>query len=49
MTSESLNFKNKLTAYEGQVLYGRVQETYIGGKLVYQGGFEGLKPVGKLL
>ncbi|CCL99726.1 uncharacterized protein FIBRA_01748 [Fibroporia radiculosa] len=49
VTPESLNFKNKLTAYEGQVLYGRVQQTYVGGKLVYNNGFDGLKPVGKLL
>ncbi|PCH44615.1 allantoinase [Wolfiporia cocos MD-104 SS10] len=52
VTKEGLNFKNKLTPYEGMVLRGRVEQTYVRGMLVYDraaGGFDGLKPVGKLL
>ncbi|KAH9932397.1 allantoinase [Fomitopsis serialis] len=52
VTRESLNFKNKLTPYEGLKVQGRVQETYVRGQLVYDragGTFEGLQPVGQLL
>ncbi|KZT64777.1 allantoinase [Daedalea quercina L-15889] len=52
VTRESLNFKNKLTPYEGLTLRGRVEQTYLRGQLVYDraaGGFEGLRPVGLLL
>ncbi|EIM92253.1 allantoinase [Stereum hirsutum FP-91666 SS1] len=52
VTRESLNFKNKLTPYEGMMLSGRVDKTYLRGNLVYDRnaeGFEGLKPTGKLL
>ncbi len=52
MTKESLNFKNKLTPYEGLTLSGRVEQTYLRGRLVYAGpeaGFAGLQPVGELL
>ncbi|KAH9830125.1 allantoinase [Rhodofomes roseus] len=52
VTKESLNFKNKLTPYEGLTLQGRVEKTYLRGQLVYDrraGEFEGLQPVGQLL
>ncbi|KAH9948047.1 allantoinase [Amylocystis lapponica] len=52
VTRESLNFKNKLTPYEGLTLRGRVEKTFLRGRLVYDlaaGGFEGLAPVGQLL
>ena len=55
MTKEMLNFKNKLTPYEGMTLRGRVEQTYVRGRLVYDraaggGGFDGLEgPVGQLL
>lgn len=51
MTREGLNFKNKLSAYEGRTLKGQVAQTYVGGQLVYERerGFEGLQPAGKLL
>lgn len=47
-----LNFKNKLSPYEGQTLRGRVEQTFLRGALVYDhnsGGFDGLNPSGKLL
>jgi len=52
VTKESLRFKNKLTPYEGMVLSGRVERTFLRGQLVYKGfsdKFEGLKPSGVLL
>ncbi|KAF9811500.1 hypothetical protein IEO21_06584 [Rhodonia placenta] len=51
VTREGLNFKNKLSAYEGRTLKGQVAQTYVGGQLVYERerGFEGLQPAGKLL
>ncbi|KAI0747201.1 allantoinase [Daedaleopsis nitida] len=52
VTKESLNFKNKLTPYEGLTLRGKVEKTYLRGRLVYAGpehGFSGLEPVGELL
>ncbi|KAI0674716.1 allantoinase [Trametes maxima] len=52
VTKELLNFKNKLTPYEGLTLDGRVEKTFLRGKLVYdglQGGFAGLEPTGNLL
>ncbi|KAI0646715.1 allantoinase [Trametes meyenii] len=52
VTKELLNFKNKLTPYEGLTLDGRVEKTFLRGKLVYdgaQGGFAGLEPIGNLL
>lgn len=51
VTKESLNFKNKVSPYEGLTLFGRVEQTFLRGRLVYditQGGFEGLDPIGKL-
>ncbi|TFK44719.1 hypothetical protein BDQ12DRAFT_593525 [Crucibulum laeve] len=51
VTKESLNFKNKLSPYEGLTLQGRVEKTYLRGHLVYDSGsgFEGLTAIGKLL
>ena len=52
VTKSSLNFKNKLTPYEGLILSGQVLKTFVRGTLVFdrtQGEFAGLKPAGKLL
>lgn len=52
VSKEELHFKNKLSAYEGLVLRGVVQQTFLRGHLVYdrsQRGFDGLSPIGKLL
>lgn len=52
VTKESLNFKNKLSPYEGLTLSGVVEKTFLRGQLVYNrvtGGFANLKPCGKLL
>ncbi|GJE98342.1 allantoinase [Phanerochaete sordida] len=52
VTKEQLNFKNKLTPYEGLTLTGRVQQTFLRGRPVYDlaaGGFVDHKPVGQLL
>lgn len=38
VTKEALNFKNKLTAYEGLRLSGRIQETWLHGDLCYVRG-----------
>ncbi|KAG9090869.1 hypothetical protein FS749_000221 [Ceratobasidium sp. UAMH 11750] len=35
VTKESLNFKNKLSAYVGQSLEGQVVQTYVRGRLVF--------------
>ncbi|EIW55433.1 allantoinase [Trametes versicolor FP-101664 SS1] len=52
VTKELLNFKNKLTPYEGLTLAGKVEKTFLRGRLVYdgvEGGFSGLEPTGHLL
>lgn len=52
VTKESLNFKNKLSPYEGLTLSGVTHQTYVRGRLVYdreRNGFDGLEPVGELL
>ncbi|KAJ6499276.1 allantoinase [Mycena sanguinolenta] len=50
VTKESLQFKNKLSPYEGMTLRGRVKQTYVRGNLVYDqnNGFAAA-PVGSLL
>ena len=44
-----MNFKNKLSPYEGQRLSGVVEKTFVRGSLVYdfKDGFQA--PIGKLL
>ncbi|KAI0824959.1 allantoinase [Trametes gibbosa] len=53
VTKESLNFKNKLTPYEGLTLSGKVEKTFLRGRLIYHhgvgDGFAGLEPTGSLL
>ena len=52
VTKESMKFKNKLSPYEGLSLRGQVEKTFIRGRVAYDravGGFEGLKPPGRLL
>ena len=52
VTKESLNFKNKLTPYEGLTLRGKVEKTFLRGRLAYDGtenSFSGLEPLGTLL
>ncbi|TFK84933.1 allantoinase [Polyporus arcularius HHB13444] len=52
VTKESLNFKNKLTPYEGLSLSGVVRRTYVRARLAYRGpedGFVDLKPIGEQL
>lgn len=52
MSKDQLYFKNKLSAYEGLVLRGVVEQTFLRGHLVYdrsRNGFDGLSPVGELL
>jgi allantoinase len=47
-----LNFKNKLSPYEGLTLKGVVEKTFIRGNLVFdvhEGGFTDTKPLGVLL
>ena len=48
-----LNFKNKLTPYEGRTISGKVARTFVRGQLVYDAsvssGFDGLAPIGELL
>lgn len=50
VTKETLNFKNKLSPYEGLTLKGRVEQTFLRGTLVYDAGeFVAAKPIGQLL
>jgi len=51
VTKESLNFKNKLSPYEGTILDGSIEQTYLRGTLIYDRniGFENILPTGKLL
>ena len=51
VTRESLQFKNKLSPYQGFTLKGQVQRAYLRGKLAYDKdeGFDGYSPLGKLL
>lgn len=50
VTRDSLNFKNKVTPYEGLTLLGVVEQTYLRGNLAYDHlkGFSE-DPVGNLL
>ena len=51
VTRKSLQFKNKLSPYQGFTLAGQVQRVYLRGKLTYTKGegFDGFTPLGKLL
>ncbi|KAG6911147.1 hypothetical protein DXG01_003887 [Tephrocybe rancida] len=51
VTSDSLNFKNKISPYVGMTLRGRVEKTYLRGSLVYDMAAHGQSdyPVGHLL
>ncbi|KAH9964207.1 allantoinase [Russula dissimulans] len=52
VTKETLQFKNKLTPYEGMMLSGRVEQTILRGRPVYNGilnTFFDLEPSGVLL
>ncbi|KII92466.1 hypothetical protein PLICRDRAFT_104019 [Plicaturopsis crispa FD-325 SS-3] len=51
VTKESLNFKNKLSPYEGMTLYGVVETTFLRGREVYTRAtaFDGAVPRGILL
>jgi allantoinase len=52
VTKEALQFKNKLTPYEGMVLSGRVEQTILRGSPIYSGisnTFTNLEPLGVLL
>jgi allantoinase len=52
VTKEALQFKNKLTPYEGLVLFGRVEQTILRGNPIYNGisdSFKNLVPSGILL
>jgi allantoinase len=37
VTKETLQFKNKLTPYEGMVLSGRVEQSILRGSPIYNG------------
>jgi len=52
VTRDMLEFKNKLSPYQGQTVRGRVEKTFLKGRLTYdrrQGGFDTFQPIGKLL
>lgn len=52
MSKEQFHFKNKFSAYDGMLLNGVVQQTFLRGHVAYdrtQNGFGGLAPLGKLL
>jgi allantoinase len=52
VTKETIQFKNKVTPYEGLVLSGRVEQTILRGHPIYNGTsdtFHGLVPSGLLL
>jgi len=51
VTKDKLNYKNKISPYEGMKLCGVVQQTFLRGQKVFDrvGCFQGLPPKGKLL
>ncbi|KAG1751565.1 uncharacterized protein EDB91DRAFT_1045647 [Suillus paluster] len=52
VSKEHFHFKNKFSAFEGMVLNGVVQQTFLRGRVAYdrtQNGFEGITPIGKFL
>jgi len=51
VTKDLLQYKNKISVYDGMVLSGRVEKTYLRGSLVYdrETAFVDLPPQGRLL
>ncbi|KAF9475535.1 allantoinase [Pholiota conissans] len=51
VTKELLQYKNKISPYEGLKLRGRVEQTYLRGRKIFDhvDGFGGSEPIGKLL
>jgi len=51
VTKDSLQYKNKISPYEGMKLRGRVEQTYLRGQKIFDrvSGFKGMPPVGRLL
>ncbi|KAI5117578.1 hypothetical protein M0805_005640 [Coniferiporia weirii] len=51
ITKDNLYFKNKLSPYEGLTIYGRVEKTFVRGKIVWDASTNGsaLKPEGLLI
>ncbi|OAX32674.1 Metallo-dependent hydrolase [Rhizopogon vinicolor AM-OR11-026] len=52
VSKEQFHFKNKFSAYEGMLLNGVVQQTFLRGRVAYdrtQSSIGGLTPIGKLL
>jgi allantoinase len=44
-----INFKNKLTPYEGEELFGVVKRTYLRGNKVFESGHFVNDPIGKTI
>ena len=49
VTKESILFKNKITPYEGQILKGEIQKTFLRGKIIFEKGQRIHDPKGKTL
>ncbi|KAF8906519.1 hypothetical protein CPB84DRAFT_1769980 [Gymnopilus junonius] len=51
VSSDLLNYKNKISPYDGMRLRGRVERTYLRGRMVFDSiqGFNEIFPVGQLL
>ncbi len=47
--AESLEHRNKVTPYDGRVLHGVVEKTFLRGQKIYDGGKLQGEPVGRLL
>lgn len=46
---ELIHHRHKLTPYEGMQLYGRIEQTYLRGNLIYERGKVFPSPMGKLI
>ncbi len=55
VSKDLLHYKNKVSPYEGLKLQGRVQQTYLRGRKIFDStsdfanSFSGMEPIGKLL
>ncbi|KAH8115738.1 allantoinase [Phellopilus nigrolimitatus] len=51
IAKDNLYFKNKLSPYEGLTVYGKVESTFVRGRLSWNASTdgEGLQPLGKLI